>query len=273
MTAMRAAWLRLTIAVAAIAGAAGCNAGPIDIAILSPTSLAAGLVGHWTFDEGEGMQVRDTSGNERNGTVLGVGWSWIDAGKFRGAFQFAGGDQVAVGGGFGFPQATRDYTVSAWVRVGATDTQPPIAAILSNEVPWGVGPPGGFSLNVDFPAPGSVGEVANYHFEYWIGDSVTSMDMAHVQCDCVAPDVWTHLAAVVNQTTMTLTLYVNGAARQEVSVPRSIGIGERTLYMGRWPQTPTRALIGALDDVAIYSRALVPEEVVQLYRAQAPDPV
>ncbi len=269
MTAMRAA--RFMIAAAAIAAGSGCNAGPIDIAILSPTSLAAGLVGHWTFDEGALTQVRDTSGNERNGTIFGAGWMWIDAGKFGGALQFAGGDQVAVGGGFGFPQATRDYTVSAWVRVGATDVQPPIAAILSNEVPWGVGPPGGFSLNVDFPAPGS-GEVANYHFEYWIGDSVTSMDMAHVRCDCVVPDAWTHLAAVVNQTTMTLTLYVNGAARHEVSVPKSIGIGERTLYMGRWPQSPTRALTGALDDVAIYARALVPEEIMQLTRAQAPDP-
>ena len=269
MTAMRAARLIVT---AAIAGAAsGCNAGPIDIAVLSPTSLAAGLVGHWTFDEGAGTQVRDTSGNERNGTIFGVGWSWIDAGKFGRAFQLAGGDQVAVGGGFGFPQPTRDYTVSAWVRLGANDVQPPIAAILSNEIPWGVGPPGGFSLNVDFPAPGS-GELANYHFEYWIGDSVTSMEMAHVQCDCVALDACTHLAAVVNQTTMTLTLYVGGVARQEVSVPRSIGLGERTMYMGRWPQTPTRALTGALDDVAIYARALVPEEIVQLSRAPAPDP-
>jgi hypothetical protein len=269
MTVMRAA--RSLLAAAAIAAGSGCNAGAIDIAILSPTSLAAGLVGHWTFDEGMGTQVRDTSGNERNGTIFGVGWMWITPGKFGGALQLAGGDQVAVGGGFGFPQATRDYSVSAWVRVGATDIQPPIAAILSNEVPWGVGPPGGFSLNVDFPAPGS-GELANYHFEYWIGDSVTSMEMAHVQCDCVVPDAWTHLAAVVNQATMTLTLYVNGAARHEVSVPKSIGVGERTLYMGRWPQAPTRALTGAVDDVAIYARALVPEEVVQLYRAQAPDP-
>jgi hypothetical protein len=269
MTAMRAG--RFMVAAAAVAATSGCNAGPIDIAILSPTSLAAGLVGHWTFDEGAMTQVRDTSGNERNGTIFGAGWAWIDTGKFAGAFQFAGGDQVAVGGGFGFPQATRDYTVSAWVRLGAADVQPPIAAILSNEVPWGVGPPGGFSLNVDFPAPGS-GEVANYHFEYWIGDSATSMDMAHVQCDCVVLDAWTYLAAVVNATTMTLTLYVNGTARQEVSVPRSIGIGERTLYMGRWPQAPTRALTGALDDVAIYARALVPEEIMQLTRAPAPDP-
>ena len=55
-------------------------------------------------------------------------------------------------------------------------------------------------------------------------------------------------------------------------MPKSIGIGERTLYMGRWPQTPTRPLTGALDDVAIYARALVPEEIALLSRAQAPDP-
>jgi len=122
------------------------------------------------------------------------------------------------------------------------------------------------------PSPGSVGEVANYYFEYWIGDSATSMDMARVQCDCVELDVWTHLAVVLNATLKTLTFYANGVARQQVSVPKSIGIGERTLYMGRWPQSPTRALSGTLDDVAIYARALVPEEVALLSRVQAPDP-
>ena len=62
---------RLMIAAAAIAASSGCNAGPIDIAILSPTSLAAGLVGHWTFDEVAGTQVRDTSGNVVDGNVAG----------------------------------------------------------------------------------------------------------------------------------------------------------------------------------------------------------
>ncbi len=36
--------------------------------------------------------------------------------------------------------------------------------------------------------------------------------------------------------------------------------------------TPTFPLTGALDDIAIYSRALVAEEVAALSKAAAPDP-
>ena len=51
--------------------------------------------------------------------------------------------------------------------------------------------------------------------------------------------------------------------------------GEPTLYMGRWGQSapePPRSFTGTVDDVALYSRALVPEEVAALARAPAPDP-
>jgi len=34
-----------------------------------------GLVGVWGFDAGEGTEVRDTSGNDLNGTITGTGWS------------------------------------------------------------------------------------------------------------------------------------------------------------------------------------------------------
>jgi hypothetical protein len=42
--------------------------------------------------------------------------------------------------------------------------------------------------------------------------------------------------------------------------------------MGRWGP-PGRNLAGTVDDVAIYSRALVPEEVALLASAPAPNPM
>ena len=62
---------------------------------------------------------------------------------------------MTVGGGFGFPPATANYTVAAWLHVASTDVEPPVAAVLSNEIPWGVGPPGGWSLSLDAPGPGA----------------------------------------------------------------------------------------------------------------------
>jgi hypothetical protein len=264
---------RNAIGALLLAAGSGCTAGPVDVATSSPDSLAAGLVAHWTFDEAAGATARDHSGNGRDGSIFGGGWSWTD-GRFAGGLQLAGSDQVTVGSGFGFPQATANYTVSAWVNVAVTDIEPPVAAVLSTEIPWGVGPPGGWSLNVDPPAPGP-GVAGKYQFTYWFGQGGPA-EFVSAECACFAFDKWTHLAAVVDATTDTLTLYVDGRARQEVPVPRGIWPAPGSLYMGRYPMPgpgPVRQLAGALDDVAIYSRALVPEEVAQLSRAPAPDPI
>jgi hypothetical protein len=268
----RARPLMLIVAALPAAAAGGCTPGPVDVATVSPNSLAAGLVAHWAFDETAGATAYDSSGNGRDGSIFGPGWSWTE-GHFGGALQLAGTDQVTVGGGFGFPQPTANYSVSAWLRVTVGDPASPIEALLSTEIPWGAGPPGGWSLNVDRPPPGSSDE-GNYHFTYWFGQGPT--DQITAACVCVASDVWTHLAAVVDAEKETLTLYVGGRARDQLPIPRGIWPAPGTLYMGRWaspgPGAP-RALSGLMDDVAIYARALVPEEVVQLSRVPAPDPI
>jgi len=66
-------------------------------------------------------------------------------------------------------------------------------------------------------------------------------------------------------------MYVNGAPQTPVPVAGAIPLGDATLYMARW-YAPGRNLTGALDDVAIYSRALVAEEIALLASAPAVDP-
>ena len=53
--------LRSGRSVAALA-AAGCGASPLDAVTVNPHSLTMGLVAHWTFDEGSGSVVADSSG-------------------------------------------------------------------------------------------------------------------------------------------------------------------------------------------------------------------
>jgi len=259
------------VAAAALALAAGvaCTPGPVDVATVAPTSLANGLVAHWTFDETAGAMARDSSGNGRDGSVLGPTWNWTD-GRFDGAVQLSGNDQVTVGGSFGgFPQATANYTVSAWLNVSAADLQPPVAAVLSNEVPWGVGPPGGWSLSLVGPGPGGALERA-YRFTFWFGQTPT--DVIEAECACVATDAWVHLGAVIDAAAGAVTFYVGGQARQTVPIERGVWPAPGPLYMGRWP-SPGHVLTGMLDDVAIYSRALVPEEIALLALAPAPNPM
>ena len=151
------------IAVPLLAAASGgCTPAPLGVATVAPNTLPTGLVAHWTFDDAAGAIARDSSSNGRDGSISGgPGWSWID-GQFNGALQLAGFEEVTVGvGGFGFPQPTANYSVSAWLRVMDGDSEPPVAAVLSTEIPWGVGPPGGWSLNLDLPPAGQSAKRGN----------------------------------------------------------------------------------------------------------------
>jgi hypothetical protein len=90
-----------------------------------------------------------------------------------------------------------------------------------------------------------------------------------VQCPCVVTGSWVHLAAVVDGVAKTLTLYVNGTPTS-VPIPSLILPGSPTLYLARSAAlNPPFPLTGALDDVVIYSRALVAEEVAALGQGPA----
>jgi hypothetical protein len=67
-------------------------------------------------------------------------------------------------------------------------------------------------------------------------------------------------------------MYINGVQHEQVPATQPIGPHQGTLFMGRWP-APGRNLAGTIDDVAIYSRALVAEEIAQLATAPAPNPM
>jgi hypothetical protein len=257
------------VALLAAAGGAACTQGPVDVATLAPNSLGMGLVGHWTFDETAGATAHDSSGNLRDGAIAstggfgGPGWSWAP-GHFGGGLRFTGIDQVTVGSP-PFPQATASYSVAAWLLLQYGDVNPPLAAVVSTESGFG----GGWSLNVAPPPPGP-GAGGSYRFAYPIGPD--PQDYIFGECDCFVPNQWTHIAAVVDDATSTLTMYINGFAQKPVPAPQSIGPHQGTLFMGRWGP-PGRNLAGTVDDVAIYSRALVPEEVALLASAPAPNPM
>jgi hypothetical protein len=249
------------------AAAGGCTAGNVDVATLAPNSLAQGLVGHWTFDETAGATAHDTSGNLRDGAVastgFGPGWNWAP-GHFGGGLHFSGVDQVTVGSP-PFPQPTASYSVAAWVMFQYGDVDPPLAAVLSTESGFG----GGWSLNVAPPPPGPGGG-GSYRFAYPTGPD--PMDYIHVECNCFVWTYWTHIAAVVDVPSGTLTMYINGVEQVQVAATQPIGPHQGTLFIGRWGP-PGRNLAGTVDDVAIYSRALVPEEVALLASAPAPNPM
>jgi hypothetical protein len=241
----------------ALATGAGCTPGPIEIAALPTDSLVNGMVVHWSFDEDSGTVANDGSGNGRTAFISDPNPGWMKTGQFGSALHFSGTDYASA---MGIPRPTPSYTVSAWVLVQPYEVGAPIANIISTEEPGG-----GWALYATLAAGN----------ESWVFRYATNpaQQFVYASCDCVVTGAWTHLTAVVDGTQSTLTLYVNDVAMDFPTGGATILPGNATLYLARSAVlSPTFPLTGALDDVVIYSRALVPEEVAALGQAPAPNP-
>jgi hypothetical protein len=242
-----------TLALIAALAQSACSPGPLDAIALAPTTLTNGMVAHWTFDDGAGTTVRDHSGNNRDGQLSGG--TWITDGRFGGAVHLAAGDSMSAAS---FPNATSSWTVSTWVRLtDSSATTESYKTVVSTENM------GGWEINIDRAqaTPGA-------HFGFWKGPA--QGDYYGIDCYCMAFQRWTHIASVVDGDALTASLYVDGTLKASTAITRAISPGSPTLYVGRWINSG-RLLVGDVDDVVIYNRALVREEVVELGQAPPPD--
>lgn len=228
----------------------GCDEAVLDAVGLPPGVLADGLVAHWALDEGGGTIADDSSGNGYNGQLTGGTW-FADA-KFGGGLRLVAGDAVAVPG---FPAATPSWSVSLWTRMSdeqmAFNDNDTFTAILSTENIASAG----WSVNIDKRLA-----ERRFVFSYW---SPPLTGYIGVECSCVDAGAWVHWAAVVDVNTDRITLYRNGTVADQETRPSDIVPGDSTLYFGRW-NMDGRSLNGDLDDIAIWQRALTPEEITAL---------
>lgn len=238
-------------AVGACAVLTACDTHPLDV---TTTVIDTGLLAHYTFDEGSGTTVVDHSGNRHDGTLSGG--TWITGGKFGGALHFGGTDYVTIDD---FPIAHSSFSVSAWVR----STNAPLdgfETLLSTEVVFEAG----WEVNLDKLDSG-----LGIQSAYW---DTTINGYIQVDCACIPANQWTHVVSVLDGDAHTLKVYVDGNLVGVTPAARAIVPGEPALLMGAWSGNQ-RHLVGDIDDVAIYSRALIPEEIISLGEHSPPDPM
>jgi len=238
-------WHRLGLALASGWLTAGCGLGPLDV--VDMRAPIAGLVAHWSFDEGRGTSVADHSGNVLDGAL--TGGTWITDGRFGGALYLTRGDFVTVPG---FPAATSSWTVSAWVRYAQADVGLDLATIVSTEIPS----TGGWELQGPVNATTS-----KLQFSYSSGGRYNTLACCQIQ-----PDQWMHTTAVVDIQALTMTLYQGRTVQAQQPIQASILPGNSTLHIGI-EQTPTALvwpLQGAVDEIRLYSRALNSAEIARL---------
>jgi hypothetical protein len=91
--------------------------------VLAPSSLSAatgGLVAAYSFDEGSGTVVNDTSGQGNNGTVSNA--TWTTSGKDNGALVFNGSSSLVTIPDSSSLHLSSGMTLEAWVNASTVDS-------------------------------------------------------------------------------------------------------------------------------------------------------
>lgn len=196
----------------------------------------SGLVALWRADEVSGNLTNAVSSGTLAATASAL--TYGNTGVFKNAVGFNGSSAYAV-----VPHSTAleaaNFSLSLWVYVEADNSR----TIIDKRTAGA-----GYGLALDaqrFPV-------------FWLSGN-----------SCTAPipvlrEVWTHLAATFNGTTM--SLYINGQLVSE-RVPVGVTVASAAaLQIGR-AYSGAGFFRGMMDDVAYYNRAIAPMEVVAHYRA------
>jgi len=213
-----------------------------------PAAKEAGLVAHWTFDEGQGNVARDVSGQGHDAALTHVTWVRSPRGF---AARFGSKESRAV---YGKPQTMNlsgDTTLALWVRTDAS-VAPATTRLLFGDT-------GGTiqrNLNLRLDTGGLRFEWGNGVRADWITAPGALLN-----------GTWKHVVVVADAGQQLVTLYVDGVAvvRSTSDLPiSSVPVRQRLtgwFYNGFFQ--------GDLDDIRLYRRALSSGEVQRLFAAQA----
>jgi hypothetical protein len=205
----------------------------------------------WLPFEGD---ANDFSGKGRNGTLQG-GAVATGSGRFGRCLSMPGnsGDRVDLGSGLFSPP----LTMAAWINpsVVASTEGRSLRIISGNNAANSAGV---VSLQVN-------GTTNQIQFVWGTSDGV----MNHITTATVGANAWLHVAASWGGSTSvasSVVLYINGVAQAKSTATSP---GGTVLATGLWSIGDSifffATFEGLIDDVRIYSRVLLPDEIMVLY--------
>ncbi len=213
----------------------------------------------WTFEETTGTSAADYSGNGYDGTLTN-GPAWTTAGKLNGAVSFDGVDDY-VDATSTFNPVNRlgeSFSIENWVYPTAADNY---RGIWGN---YNEGTLSGISLQYDSATLGG-GWIAS------VGDGST---WHRANLGALTLNTWSHVAVVFQGDAPGskghISGYVNGQLKSEVlfdkaSFTPSV-LHETAFYTGQARLSADSHFKGKLDEVKIFSHALVGREIFAEYQ-------
>jgi hypothetical protein len=215
---------------------------------VSELASPPGPVGHWEFDDGEGTIAVDSSGNGLDGILMGdPQWS---AGIIGGALDFDGdGDYVDCGNDASL-DITGPISIALWIRPDADDpegqatTTAPMAKAMA-----GMSPSWSYQVRYGWGSPQPyMAFTFNSSPRAWVyvGKNLERYEWCHIAC---------------SHDGTTLKCYLNGEETDSTPMG-AITSSETPVLIGSdgWACD----WIGAIDEVAIYDRALSADEILEL---------
>lgn len=207
----------------------------------------------WTFDDGAGSTVTDSSGSGNNGAWYGTGSHWVTTAKVGSyAGQFDGTNDFVLSPSLGAPP--QSITLAAWIKPNAA------GGVVFSEL-------GQSAISVGWH--GSQMEVEGDNTAkvcVWAGGEIC------VVAGLLTYGQWSHLVMVYDASSQKLTGYLNGTAGNSISAVKQY---PPTLYYAVGATDSANGgngsyFSGLIDDVHVYNAALSAEDVMNLYIGTAP---
>jgi len=216
----------------------------------SVSTVEKDLVACWKFDEGEGTTVRDSSGHDYHGLIIGAKWVKNESGH---CLHFNGKDNY-LQFSFKLREPVVNGTFEAWAKPDLNGH-------------WG-------STDYGEKRDGDVlntGRVIMRVFDNsWMGIIYDGINVSKLVGPEVIDNKWTHLA--MTWTGFTARFYVDGEEVEQGafsllkyigSIVAQRGGPEIRFWVGsqnpRWPNI--HPFNGLIDEVKLYNRALTAEEI------------
>ena len=209
----------------------------VAIAFTFPAYAAINMkdaMGVWTFDEGNGKEAGDISGNNHNGEITG-NVKWVD-GKYGKALEFSGGN-VKV-------PHTEDmnletFTMTAWLKIPAV--VPPYQMVMGKEA-W---PNRNYSIWL-LPEKANVG--------------LTEPADKQLQSAAVVVDgTWRHIAATYDM--KFLRIYVDGQVSNQLALTTKPLLCDAPFMIGAQPPAGGGPIQGIIDEVSVFKVGLSEDDI------------
>jgi hypothetical protein len=229
---------------------------PMAMLAIVATSQSA-LVGHWAFDETNGVIAVDASGGGYDGTVINPVWA---DGVIGGALEMNGTDCYVSGFGDVLSSVSNEITLSFWCAGDLADPQ--------NMNGFSGYINGVRKLNAHLP---------NGDYVYFDANSSTNRERISTYIGSADESLlrgpWNHWAFTKNATTGYMAVYVNGALLFDSTDSGSFFdpmAGITDFFVGSDGES-SAFYKGLMDDFRVYDNELSALEITNLYAAVTPD--